>query len=82
VLNFDYVEAVAASGGWDVQVGLSFADEPDELYVARIYIREDGSVQSAELYFNGMDCRYEWRSGEREELQRYIVEQLPDLVRK
>jgi hypothetical protein len=82
VLIFDYAEAEANGDGWDAQVGLKFADEPDELYVARIRIREDGAVQSAELYFNGMDCRYEWRPGEREALKRYMEEQLPDLVRK
>lgn len=40
----------------------------------------EGTVLAADLLFGGMDCRYEWRPGEREALLQYVKEQLPELL--
>ncbi|KIL38484.1 hypothetical protein SD70_25925 [Gordoniibacillus kamchatkensis] len=80
MIQFDYAQAEPSGGGWEVYVGLRFQDEPDELYVARVRLSADGAVLAADLLFNGMDCRYEWRPGERDAVLQYVKEQHPELL--
>jgi hypothetical protein len=81
LIQFDYAEAERSEdGGWDVHVGLQFADEPGELYAAHVRIGANGDVRGIDLFFNGMNCRYEWRDGEREALLQYVRDRHPEIL--
>ncbi|MFC0214236.1 hypothetical protein ACFFK0_17545 [Paenibacillus chartarius] len=73
MITFDYVTKEAAEGGgWDIQIGLKFDDEPEELYVAHVHMDDQGILGVPVLYFNGMDCRYAWKTDERVALETFV----------
>jgi hypothetical protein len=71
----DYCEQEITDGKSLLHIGLQFEDEPDSLYVAELELDEDGVVVRWELYFNGFDCKYNFRPTEKEAMIHYAAQQ-------
>ena len=56
-----------------IHIGLQFEDEPDSLYVAELEVDDQGVVKQWQLFFNGFDCKYNFRPSEKEEMIHYAV---------
>ncbi|OCT12447.1 hypothetical protein A8709_31980 [Paenibacillus pectinilyticus] len=71
----DYCEQEITEEKTLLHIGLQFEDEPDSLYVAELEIDEDGVVASWQLFFNGFDCKYNFRPSEKAEMMHYAAQQ-------
>ncbi|MBP1962063.1 hypothetical protein [Paenibacillus aceris] len=71
----DYCEQEITDGKMQLHIGLQFEDEPDSLYVAELAVDDGGMVTEWKLFFNGFDCKYSFRSDEKEALIHYAAEQ-------
>ncbi|NOU64458.1 hypothetical protein GC096_10500 [Paenibacillus sp. LMG 31461] len=71
----DYCEQEISEGQTFIHIGLQFEDEPDSLYVAELEVDDQGVVKHWQLFFNGFDCKYNFRPTEKEEMIHYAAQQ-------
>lgn len=71
----DYCEQEITEGKMQLHIGLQFEDEPDSLYVAELSAGEDGVITAWSLFFNGFDCKYNFKPEEKAAMIRYAAEQ-------
>lgn len=69
----DYCEQEISEDQTLIHIGLQFEDEPDSLYVAELEVDVLGVVKSWQLFFNGFDCKYNFRPSEKEEMIHYAA---------
>jgi hypothetical protein len=82
LMKFDYCQFEnGQDGSMTIFVGCSFEDEPDELYVIEICTQANGKApHGLRLLFNGMDCKYSFKSEEKAAISKYVKSTLPELL--
>ncbi|WP_068775317.1 hypothetical protein [Paenibacillus sp. FJAT-26967] len=71
----DYHEVHPSEAYLNVTVGIHFEDEPDSYYVIDLYAAEDGLVTDMLLLYNGFQCKYTFKSEEKQAITAYLNEQ-------
>jgi hypothetical protein len=74
-LIIDYHEAeTGPDDELNIHVGIQFEDEPDSLYVIHISADVNGWVKAWTLLFNGVDCKYTFKTEEKAEVLAHLSE--------
>jgi hypothetical protein len=70
---FDYCEIESVQNEHAaIFAGCRFADEPDELYVVQLNIFRNGAILDMKLLFNGVDCKYGFKTLDCEAIRDYV----------